>query len=157
MKIYYHSLNRKSEEQEQTVAATFCPSKEELVAQCDCIILAVPFTGKQIIDAALLEHFKPGSRFVNIARGKLVDEDALVAALESGRLLAAGLDVHANEPHVHPQLLTMRNVTLTCHIAGWTIDTMATFERLAMENIERVLAGQEPLTPVNQHLLPSAR
>lgn len=152
MKIYYHDVARKSEEQERSVEAVFCASNEELVAQSDCIVLATPFAGSRLIDGALLQHFKPGSRFVNIARGMLVDEDALVAALESGQIFAAGLDVHANEPHVHPKLAKMKNVMLTCHNGGGAVETKIGFERLAMENIERVLTGQEALTPVNKHL-----
>ncbi|KAL2004953.1 hypothetical protein VTN00DRAFT_2803 [Thermoascus crustaceus] len=152
MKIYYHDVVRKSEEQEQSVEAVFCASNEELVSKSDCVVLATPFAGSRLIDGALLQHFKPGSRFVNIARGKLVDEDALVAALESGQIFAAGLDVHANEPHVHPKLTRMKNVMLTCHNGGGAVETKIGFERLAMENIERVLTGQEALTPVNRHL-----
>jgi lactate dehydrogenase-like 2-hydroxyacid dehydrogenase len=155
MKIYYHDVVRKSEEQERSVKAVFCSSNEQLVSQCDCVVLAIPYTGKMVVDSALLKHFKHGSRFVNIARGKLVDEEALIAALESGRIVAAGLDVQANEPHIHPKMLKMRNVNLTSHNAGSALDTIIEFERLAMENIERVLTGREALTPVNQHLFPS--
>jgi lactate dehydrogenase-like 2-hydroxyacid dehydrogenase len=154
MKIYYHDLFRKSEEQEKSIEATYCSSNEELVSQVDCVLLATPFGGKVLIDSELLKKFRPGSRFVNIARGKLVDEEALIEALESGHLLAAGLDVQANEPHVHPKMPGMRNVMLTSHTAGSTMDTYIGFERLAMENIERVLTGQEALTPVNKHLFP---
>ncbi|KKA20713.1 D-mandelate dehydrogenase [Rasamsonia emersonii CBS 393.64] len=154
MKIFYHDLVRKSEEQEKAVEATFCPSKEDLVSRVDCVVLATPFGGKVLVDAELLKHFRSGSRFVNIARGKLVDEEALVAALESGHLLAAGLDVQANEPHVHPKMPQMRNVALTCHNAGGAMDTRIGFEWLAMENVLRVLTGQEALTPVNKHLFP---
>jgi len=153
MKIYYHDVVRKSEEQERSVEAVFCASNEELVARSDCIVLATPFSGSRLVDADLLRHFKQGSRFVNIARGKLVDEDALIAALESGQIFAAGLDVHANEPHVHPKLTKMRNVMLTCHNGGGAVETKIGFERLAMENIERVLTGKEPLTAVNKHIL----
>ena len=153
MKIYYHDLYRKSAEQEEAVQATFCPTLDELLGQADCVAVATPFSGSKLLDADRFQKFKKGSRLVNIARGTLVDEDALVAALKSGHIFAAGLDVHANEPHVHPELAKMRNVTLTCHTAGGAIETPIGFERLAMENIQRVLTGQEPLTPVNKHLL----
>lgn len=153
MKILYHDPYRKSAEQEKAIEATYCATNEELVAQVDCVVLAIPFGGKEIIDANLLSHFRQGSRFVNIARGKLVDEEAVIAALESGRLHAVGLDVQHNEPHVHPKMAQMRNVALTCHTAGGAMDTVLGFERLAMENCERVLLGQEPLTAVNKHLL----
>jgi phosphoglycerate dehydrogenase-like enzyme len=97
--------------------------------------------------------FKHGSRFVNIARGTLVSEDALVEALKSGRLFAAGLDVFESEPQVHPELCGMRNVTLTAHNAGGAIETNYGFERLAMENVESLLLTGKSLTPVNAHLI----
>lgn len=153
MKILYHDPYRKSTEQENAIEATYCASNEEMVAQADCVVLAMPFGGREIIDAALLSHFRDGSRFVNIARGKLVDEEAVIVALESGKLHAVGLDVQYNEPHVHPKMATMRNVALTCHTAGGAMDTVLGFERLAMENCERVILGQEPLTAVNKHLI----
>ncbi|GAM42063.1 hypothetical protein TCE0_043r15696 [Talaromyces pinophilus] len=153
MKILYYDPFRKSAELEQAIEATYCASNEELVAQVDCVVLAMPFGGKEIIDATLLSHFRDGSRFVNIARGKLVDEEAVIAALESGKLHAVGLDVQYNEPHVHPKMAAMRNVALTCHTAGGAMDTVLGFERLAMENCERVILGQEPLTAVNKHLI----
>lgn len=153
MKICYHDLYRKGSEQEGAVEASFVPTMDELVAMADCIVLATPFGGSKLITADLLKKFKRGSRFVNIARGKLVDEDALANALESGHLFAAGLDVHFDEPHVNPRLGEMRNVSVTCHNAGGAMETRIGFERLAMENVMRVLSRQKPLTPVNKHLI----
>ena len=119
----------------------------------DCVLIATPFAGKTLITAPTLAKFKPGSRFVNIARGGLVDEDALADALESGHLHAAGLDVHAREPLVSERLRDLWNVTLTSHTAGGAMETYVEFERLAMENVERVLNGEEALTGVNRHLM----
>lgn len=98
---------------------------------------------------------KPGSRLVNTARGHIVNEDALIHALETGHLSAAALDVHYHEPQVSPRLASMENVTLTTHIGGGALDTRISFELLAMRNILAVvgengeLAG-EPITPVNR-------
>ncbi|EMC96902.1 hypothetical protein BAUCODRAFT_106051 [Baudoinia panamericana UAMH 10762] len=153
MQIHYQDLYRKTPEQESAVGATFHQSLDEMLGVADCIVLAAPFSGETLINAAKLSRFKRGSRLVNIARGGLIDEDALVAALEDGHLFAAGLDVHANEPHVHPRLAGMRQVNVTSHNAGGAIDTRIGFERLAMENIERVLTGKDAITPVNKHLL----
>lgn len=152
MDVHYQDLYRKSPVQEKAIGATFHESLEELLGIADCVVLAAPFAGETLIYASRLKQFKRGSRLVNIARGGLVDEEALVAALESGQSFAAGLDVHANELHVNADLASMRQVNLTCHNAGGAIETNHGFERLAMENVQAVLSGKEPLTPVNKHL-----
>ena len=154
MKIAYNDLYQKSPEQEKAIGATMYRDLDEMLAVSDCVCIATPGAGgKKLIDAAVLKKFKAGSRFVNIARGSLVDEDALADALESGYLHAAGLDVHNNEPHVSPRLAKMRNVTLTCHNAGGAVETVIGFEALPMKNIMKVLTGEKPLTPVNLHLM----
>jgi lactate dehydrogenase-like 2-hydroxyacid dehydrogenase len=153
MNVLYHDIARKSEEQEKAVIATFYENLDDMLAVADCTVVATPFFGEKLITAQRLQKFKKGSRFVNIARGTLVDEDALVEALKSGHIFAAGLDVHANEPHVHPEFTKMRTVTLTCHNAGGAWDTAAGFERLAMENIEAFLKDGKALTAVNAHLV----
>ena len=153
MKILYNDVVRKSPEMEREVAATFCPQVEEMLAVSDCVLLATPYTGKKLITASLLTHFKRGSRLVNIARGSLVDETALADALESDHLTAVGMDVHAHEPNVNERLARNWNVTVTSHTGGGALETVKGFERLAMENIESVLNGGEALTAVNAHLI----
>ena len=98
---------------------------------------------------------KDGARIVNTSRGEVIDEDALVEALENGKISAAGLDVHYNEPQVNPRLVKMENVTLTTHIGGGALDTRINFELNAMKNIMAVVGetGEvvgKPLTPVNR-------
>lgn len=156
MNIHYHDIARKPAAQEGAVGATFVDTLDGLLALSDCVVLATPFGGKALIDGDRLAQFKRGARFVNIARGTLVDEDALVDALRTERLFAAGLDVFQDEPNVHPALCEMRNVTLTCHNAGGAIETNYGFERLAMENIEALLLKGKALTPVNAHLMKNA-
>ena len=153
MKILYNDLIRKSPLQEQDVEATYFENLDAMLAVSDCVLVATPFSGKKIIDAEKLQKFKHGSRLVNIARGNLVDEEALAAAVESGQIFAAGLDVYEDEPNVSPRLAKLHNITLTSHTAGAAVETYVDFEKLAMENVEKVLTGQEPLTPVNKHLL----
>lgn len=148
--IIYNDLARRSVEQEADSDATFYPGLDDMLAASDCVILAIPGTGgKGFLTAIHFAKMKAGSRLVNIARGPLVDEEALADALESGHLAAAGLDVHANEPHVNARLAEMRNVTLTSHNAGSAVQTNIEFEALAMQNIEAVLTGKAPLTAVN--------
>jgi len=125
MKIKYFDVIRKSPAQEAEVGAEFFDSLEALLAVSDCVILATPASpdGKKLITKERLSKFKWGSRFINIARGTLVDEEALADALEEGRLVAAGLDVHENEPRVNERLKGLRQVNLTAHNAGGTLDT----------------------------------
>lgn len=122
MKIYYQDLYRKSTEQEKTVNASYCESLDELLAVADCVVLATPFGGSKLITRETLAKFKCGAKFVNIARGTLVDEVALVDALKSGQLSAAGLDVHENEPHVNQELAKMRNVTYVLSLRPFLCD-----------------------------------
>ncbi|KAF2707097.1 hypothetical protein K504DRAFT_492645 [Pleomassaria siparia CBS 279.74] len=144
---------RKDKALEDEVKATFYEDLDDMLAVSDCVVLATPFFGEKLITGPRLSKFKKGSRFVNIARGTLVDENALVDVLKSGHIFAAGLDVHENEPHVHPEFCKMRNVSLTCHNAGGSWDTASGFESLAMQNIEAFLLEGKALTPVNAHLV----
>ncbi|KAJ4393165.1 hypothetical protein N0V93_002372 [Gnomoniopsis smithogilvyi] len=154
MKIIYFDVFPKSPEQEAAVAARQCDSLDQLLAESDCTLVATPAQGgKKIIGREELKKMKAGSRLVNIARGSLVDEEAVADALESGHLFAVGLDVYENEPVPNPRLVKNRQATLTCHTAGGALETTIGFEKLAMQNVLAVLTGQEPLTPVNHRLL----
>ena len=157
MKITYNDILQKPKDLEAEVDATFYPNREEMLAISDCVLIATPFAGHKLITSALLTHFKPGARLVNIARGSLVDEDALADALESGKLSAVGMDVHADEPRVNERLAKNLNVTMTSHTGGGALETVKGFERLAMENVEAVLGGGDAITPVNLHLIQGFR
>ncbi|KAF6818807.1 d-isomer specific 2-hydroxyacid dehydrogenase [Colletotrichum musicola] len=154
MAVHYHDLIRKDASTEALYAATFHETLESLLRVSDCVVLGTPAGGK-VITRESLAWFKPGARFVNIARGSLVDEEALADALESGQLSTVALDVHADEPRPHPRLLKLSGTkaTLTCHNAGGTVETHVNFEELSMRNIMAVLGGGQPLTPVNLHYL----
>lgn len=157
MKIIYSDLCRKTAEQEATLGcAQHIEDLDTLLGMSDCVVIATPGTGgKQLLDAARISKMKKGSRLVNIARGTLVDEEALADALDSKHLYAVGLDVHGDEPRVNPRLAMSRNATLTCHNAGGAFETTSGFEELSMRNVLAVLSGDAPLTPVNQHLFKS--
>lgn len=109
-----------------------------MLAVSDCVLVATPFGGEAVLNAGKLRKMKKGSRLINIARGKLIDEKALVDALKSGHLAAAGLDVHFNEPHINPELAAMDNVEMLSHTAGASVDSHMGFETLGMENIIQV-------------------
>jgi hydroxypyruvate reductase len=105
-------------------------------------------TGGHIVTAEVLEALGPKGVFVNVARGWLVDEKALVEALTTGRLGAAGLDVFENEPQVPDALLALDNVVLTPHIASNTEETMQAMGECVLDNVRSWFAGKGALTPV---------
>jgi phosphoglycerate dehydrogenase-like enzyme len=118
---------------------------DALLAESDVVSLHAPLTAQtaRMIDAAALARMKPGAVLVNTARGGLVDQAALVAALREGRLAAAGLDVFAEEP-LDPAdpLLALPNVVLTPHVAWLTTGTFERSFALAAENVRRLAAGE---------------
>ena len=127
MKIKYYDVVRKSRSQEAEIEAEFFPNLDDMLAISDCVVLATPAApdGRKLINRSTLGKMKWGSRFVNIARGSLVDEEAVADAVDQGRLIGVGLDVHEFEPRVNERLKKMRAVTLTSHNAGGTLDTYA--------------------------------
>ena len=156
MRIIYRDVCRKPADQEQEVDATYYESLEELLNNSDCVLIATPHMNRPILDASTLYMLPKGARVVNIARGSLINEDDLADALEKGHISEAALDVHTGEPEVNERLRKMRNVMLTSHTGGGTVETIREFEHLAMQNVDLVLQGKDPLTPVNKHLINSA-
>lgn len=92
---------------------------------------------------------KPTATLTNIARGGIVDENALADALESGKISAAALDVYEGEPKVNSRLLTLANLVMTPHIGSASTPTRRAMCQLAIDNLEAILAGIAPKTPVN--------
>jgi gluconate 2-dehydrogenase len=105
------------------------------------------------IGAAEIAQMKPTATLVNLARGGVVDDAALAAALRERRIAAAGLDVFEGEPQVHPDLLTVPNVVLTPHIASATLKTRRAMADLAADNLIAYLTQGRALTPLNPALL----
>lgn len=128
-----------------------CRTFENLLAESDIVVALVPLTEKtrRLIDAEALAAMKPGAVFINVARGKVMDEAAVVTALKSGQLAGAGFDVFEEEPAVHPALLEMDNVVLTPHIGGATDEERQRGRREAAEEVARFLRGDPVLYPVN--------
>jgi glyoxylate/hydroxypyruvate/2-ketogluconate reductase len=110
-----------------------------------------------IIGGPQLARMKRSAVLVNIARGGVVDDAALVTALRDGRIAAAGLDVYENEPALHPGLLELENVVLTPHIASSTRATRIAMATLAADNARAALAGQVPPSLLNPEVLPDRR
>ncbi len=123
---------------------------DSLLAASDFVSLHCPLTPdtRHLINAESLGRMRPGSILINTARGPLVEEAALAAALRSGQLAAAGLDVFEDEPRIHPALLELENAVLLPHIASAGDRTRAAMATLAIENVRRCLAGRPLLTAV---------
>ena len=136
MKVLYHNRNRVPETIERQTRAAYV-GLDELLARADHLVLALPYSSQShhLINAHALAKMKPTATLVNIARGGIVDEDALVDALAAGRLAAAGLDVFEGEPALNPRLLELRNVVLTPHIASGSLATRRAMVALAVENL----------------------
>ncbi|GKT14237.1 D-glycerate dehydrogenase [Acidovorax sp. SUPP2522] len=150
MQVIYHNRSRLSPALEGECGARYV-SKEELLRTADHLVLVLPYTAEShhAIGAAELAQMKPTATLVNIARGGIVDDAALAAALRDKRIAAAGLDVFKGEPQVHPDLLTVPNVVLTPHIASATVPTRLAMANLAADNLIAFFDGRGALTPVN--------
>jgi lactate dehydrogenase-like 2-hydroxyacid dehydrogenase len=125
-------------------------STEELAANVDFLVVAAyggPTT-RGLVNAGVLKALGPKGFLINVARGSIVDEPALVEALKAGGICGAALDVFANEPSVPPELLTMDNVVLTPHLASGTEQTRKAMEDLVLANLEAYFAGKGALTPI---------
>lgn len=149
MDILYHNRTRKPGA-EQELAATYC-DLQSLLAKSDYVLLMTPLTPEtfQLIGKDEFKLMKKSAIFINVSRGQTVDEQALVDALETGEIHAAGLDVFEKEPVAADNpLLKMPNVVTTPHIGSATATTEAAMAMRAAENIVAVLTGKEPIDPV---------
>lgn len=154
MKVIYHNRSRLDAQLEAECKASYV-GKEELLKTADHVVLVVPYSAAShhTIGAAELALMKPTATLVNIARGGIVDDAALAAALRDKRIAAAGLDVFEGEPNVHPALLGVPNVVLTPHIASATIPTRRAMAELAADNLVGFLVDGKPVTPLNPAVL----
>jgi len=154
MKVIYHNRSRLDATTESSCQAHWV-SKEELLRTSDHLVLVLPYSAAShhSIGAAELALMKSTATLVNIARGGIVDDVALAAALCAGQIAAAGLDVFEGEPTVHPDLLACHNVVLTPHIASATRSTRLAMAHLAADNLIGFLLHGKPLTPLNPQVL----
>jgi gluconate 2-dehydrogenase len=154
MKVIYHNRSRLDAALEAECKAAYV-SKEELLATADHLVLVLPYSpaSHHAIGAAELAQMKPTATLINIARGGIVDDAALAAALRDQTIAAAGLDVFEGEPAVHPDLLAPNNVVLTPHIASASLPTRLAMADLAADNLIAFFSGHKPLTPLNPAVL----
>jgi glyoxylate reductase len=104
---------------------------------------------RHLLNAQTIALMKRGAIVLNLARGPVVDENALAAALASGHLGGAGMDVAENEPQIHPGLLAQKNVVFSPHIGGGTVESRKQARLICARNVAEVLQGRPPLNPVN--------
>ena len=149
MRVVYHNRSRVSPEVEARLDAQLVPL-DELLATSDVVSLHCPYSDAthHLVDAAALATMRPSAFLINTARGPIVHESALAAALRDGTIAGAGLDVFEHEPDVDPGLLGLDNVVLVPHLGSATVETRDAMAELAARNVVAVLRGDPPLTPV---------
>lgn len=127
---------------------------EELLAESDVVSIHCPLNqdSASLINAERLTLMKPGAVLINTARGGVVDMEALIEALSTGRLMGAGLDVYPDEPHVDGRLLKLPNVVLTPHIGANTVETRVKMARACQARILDAMAGRRPANVVNPEI-----
>lgn len=145
MRIAYHGRHEQAD-----VPWSYCATLSDLALTSDFLIVACPGgeATRHTVDAQVLERLGPHGTLINIARGSVVDEDALVDALSHGIIRSAGLDVFRNEPAVPAALLEMEQVVLLPHVGSGTHETRAAMARLCVGNLDAHFKGEKLLTPV---------
>ena len=144
MTIHYHDVQRLPAAQEQ--GAMYHPTPEDLMPHCDFLAfhcVSTPQTRK-MLTAARIALLPDGAIVVNASRGAVIDDDALIAALKSGKVAAAGLDVYNNEPDIHPEYRELPNTFLMPHIGSATKETRDAMGFRALDNLDAFFAGRAP-------------
>ncbi len=145
LEIVYHGRRAQPD-----VASRFYPSLIDMAKACDILMVAAPGgpETRHIVDAATLSALGPDGVLVNIARGTLVDEQALIEALRTGKILAAGLDVYEDEPNVPTELVALDNAVLLPHVGSASVKTRRAMAECVAANLVAWSEGRPPLTPV---------
>lgn len=153
MKIHYHNRRPVTFSEDLAFPCTYHAAMADLLAVSDVVLLAVPLNKQthHLFNAKAFAQMKKGSILVNVARGQVLNEIALLTALETGHLSAAGLDVYPDEPNIHPRLREMSNVALLPHVGTFTHETEYALEKLALENVQLAVQEQPLKTIVPEH------
>lgn len=143
--VVYHSRNPQA-----GIAYKYYPDLVAMAREVDTLIVIVPggTATRNLINAEVLAALGPRGIFINMARGSVVDEPALIKALQTKTILSAGLDVFANEPHVPAELLAMDHVVLLPHLGSASEYTRRAMDQLVVDNLLAWFSGKPPLTPV---------
>ncbi|WP_405069666.1 2-hydroxyacid dehydrogenase [Kribbella sp. NBC_01510] len=142
--VAYHNRRRKD------VGYRYYPTLVEMARDVDILMIVIPGgdSTRHLVDAEVLQALGPDGILINVSRGSVVDEQALVDALRTNTILSAGLDVFEHEPKVHPDLLTLPNAVLLPHVGSATMPTRTAMGNLVVDNLRNWLAHGTPLTPV---------
>ena len=151
MNVIYYNRNRVSADIEKACSATYV-SKQELMKQADFIVLLVPYTPENhhLIGAAEIALMKSDAVLINIARGGIVDELALIDALKHRKIFGAGVDVFENEPNFRKEFLELSNVVLLPHLGSASENTRRAMANLAAKNLVAALTTGKPPNQVNK-------
>ncbi|KAG9780421.1 hypothetical protein KCU88_g3695, partial [Aureobasidium melanogenum] len=139
-------------EVEQQYQAQYCPTLHSLLAESDVVSISCPLDASttNLISHAEFAAMKDGSFLVNTARGAVIHEQALIAALESGKVARAGLDVFCNEPNINPYFRSSDKIVAQPHMGGLTDVAFMKSERECFENIRSLFKTSRPVAPVNE-------
>ncbi len=154
MQVLYHNRRPLPSETERALNAQWV-SRDELLERADHLMLVLPYSPEvhHTIGEPEIARMKAGSHLINIARGGLIDEDALADALESGHLAGAALDVFENEPQVNPRLLAQQRIVMTPHTASSSLKTRLAMANLAADNLIDFFLKGSVRTPLNAEVL----
>lgn len=146
MNVIYHNRSRLPEALENMFSARYEPDLETLIARADILSLHCPASKatQYVLNGARIGIMKPGAFVINTARGDLIDEEALIAALQDGRLGGAGIDVFANEPAINPRLLALPNVVAIPHLGSATNEGRGAAGERIIANIKFWVDGHRP-------------
>ena len=150
LKIAYCGRNKQAE-----VAYEFHATPHSLAKACDILVVAAPGgpQTRNMVDASVLQALGPQGFLINIARGSLIDEPALIAALHAGTIAGAGLDVFASEPNFRPEFLDAPNIVLLPHVGSASVETRQAMENLLVANVDAYATGGQLLSPIPECMM----
>jgi glyoxylate reductase len=153
MNVIYWNRTRLSEEEEVSLGITYC-EMDDLLRQSDFVSIHVALCDptRHLISSPQFSLMKPTARIINTARGPVIDEKALVQALQNGTIAGAGLDVYEREPLLEPELYDLPNVVVVPHLGSGTIGTRTKMGNMAVENCLAGCRGQRPPNLVNPEI-----
>jgi glyoxylate reductase len=154
MRVIYNDAIRAPEEAEKSVKATFV-HRDALFAEADFVSVHVPLLPetRHLMGAEQFRKMKRSAFLINTSRGPVIDEAALVAALDAGEIAGAALDVYEQEPKVHPGLIGKKNTVLAPHIASASVETRTKMAQMAVENCIALFDGRKPANTLNPEVL----